>query len=206
MADATAYNRRYCAEMAEEMAQHKGNYVRTVEEQAVMWVQREGAVFCTDPTMKMRLAEYVAPVAALFPDLMERVAGVYPYFQSEQLREDLQENDGIAWKFVSVHSNEVRYVIGISVEALEAGPEYVQFLFLHELAHNMTDKDHSTEYHRLLDSLIKQFNQATGANIVNDYFGHPMRHDSRSYKIPDGIPVQQSRKGAIYRTEEKGRP
>lgn len=152
-----------------------------IAEKALAWAKKQGAVICQEPTEKQRLAEYVVPVAALFPDLIAQVVGIYPYYMLEQGRDDLKEADGITWEYNDTKIDRKSYAVGISVEGLEAGPEYTAFLFLHELAHTVTGCEHNTAFHDQLNSMIKTYNQATGANITNDLFGWPSRHDNRPY-------------------------
>lgn len=168
------------------------------------YAEQKGAVICDDPAEKQRLAEYIAPVAALFPFFVEKLAaGVYTYYMTEQGTEELRECDGITWEFHATDTGEVGYMIGVSVEALDAGEEYAAFLFMHELAHITTGGEHPRAFHDQLNELLLIYNQATGANLVNDMIGQQMRCDSRPYAIPAGIPVQQRCKGSAFRTEAK---
>lgn len=148
---------------------------------AIAWIEKQGAVVCLDPEEKKRLAEYIAPVAVVFPDLVSRLVGVYPYSMKDQNVDWLSECDGISWEYHDKRTGSEKYVIGISVEGMAAGSEYAAFLFLHELAHTVTGCEHNTAFHDQLNSMIKTYNQATGANIANDLFGWPSRHDNRPY-------------------------
>lgn len=168
------------------------------------YAERKGAVICDDPAEKKRLAEYIAPVAALFPYFVGKlVAGIYPYHMTEQGTAELRGCDGISWEFHSPGTGEVGYMIGVSIEALEAGQDYTAFLFMHELSHITAGPEHSQTFHDQLNELLMVYNGATGANLANDMFGRQMRCDSRPYVLPDNIQVQQSRKGCTFRTEAK---
>lgn len=176
----------------------------TLAEKTLAYAEQQGAVICNDPAEKQRLANYIAPVAALFPYFVGKlVAGIYPYHMTEQGTEDLRECDGISWEFHSPGTGEVGYMIGISIEAIEAGQDYTAFLFMHELSHITTGPEHSQAFHDQLHELLMVYNGATGANLANDMFGQQMRYDSRPYVLPDNIQVQQSRKGFTFRTEAK---
>lgn len=150
-------------------------------DKAIAFAKQQGAVICTDPVEKKRLAGLVAPVAAVFPNLVSRLAGVYPYYMRDQGGELLPECDGISWKYHDNQTGSTVFLVGISIEGMDAGAEYAAFLFLHELAHTVTGCEHNTAFHDQLNSMIKTYNQATGANIANDLFGWPSRHDSRPY-------------------------
>lgn len=168
------------------------------------YAEQKGAVICDDPAEKQRLAEYIAPVAALFPYFVEKLSGgVYPYHMEEQGTAELRESDGITWRFCDPDTNKVGFMIGISCEAMNEGEAYTAFLFMHELAHITTGGEHPRAFHDQLNELLRGYNQATGTNLANDMFGQQMRCDSRPYAIPAGIPVQQSCKGSAFRTEAK---
>lgn len=175
----------------------------SLAEKTRAYAERKGAVICDDPAEKQRLAEYIAPVAAQFPFFVGKLVGVYPYSMAEQNREDKHEVDGITWEYHDPATGEVGYLIGISIEALEAGQDYAAFLFMHELAHITTDGGHPRAFHDQLGELLLIYNRATGANLVNDMFGQQMRCDSRPYVLPDYIPMQHSRRGNTFRTEAK---
>lgn len=171
------------------------------------YAERKGAVICDDPAEKGRLAAYIAPVAALFPYFVEKLSGgVYPYRMEEQGTLKLREADGITWEYHDTDTGNVGYMIGISCEVMDEGPEYTAFLFMHELAHITTGGDHNRAFHDQLGELLLIYNQTTGANLANDMFGQQMRCDSRPYVLPDHIPKQQSRRGKAFRTESKEEP
>ena len=62
----------------------------------------------------------------------------------------------------------VLYAIGLATWTLE-NPPYFQLVFLHELAHVAVGGEHNAAFRAYLDSLIARFNEATGAQLVNDY-------------------------------------
>lgn len=177
MNDASKLNHLYFERQAEAMAACKGRHNDTLKDRTLAWIQKEGAVFCEDPTAKDRLAKAIVPVAMLFPDLVGQLATIYLYNMGEQGNVELRASDGMSWKYCDEETGNISYAIGISIEALEAGAEYVQFLLLHELAHIVTDTDHTTAFHNRLNEMIQIFNAETGATITNDLFGWPSRHD-----------------------------
>lgn len=173
-------------------------------DRVISWIQKQGAVICQDLAEKQRLAEYIVPVAALFPFFIGKLVGIYPYFMLDQGCEDLKEDDGITWEYHDPDTGEIGYMIGISVDAMNEGQAYTAFLFMHELAHITTGPEHSQAFHDQLNELLMVYNGATGANLANDIFGQQMRCDSRPYVLPDDIPVQHSRRNCTFRTEAKG--
>ena len=171
------------------------------------YAEQKGAVICDDPAEKQRLAEYITPVAALFPYFVGKlIGGVYPYRMTEQGTEELREADGITWEYHDTDTGKVGYMIGVSIDAMNEGEPYTAFLFMHELAHITTGGDHPRAFHDQLNELLAIYNRATGANLANDMFGQQMRYDSRPYVLPDHIPMQQSRRGTAFRTESKDEP
>lgn len=149
----------------------------TDSEQVMEWAKTQGAVVCNDPKERQRLLDSIVPVAAVFPDLVKQVSATYAYRMAEQ-RKKAAGADGMSWRDVTGKKGTL-YAIGVSVEALDSGPEYSQFVFLHELAHIVTDERHTTAFHDKLNEMIDTYNKATGANIVNDFFAWPSRYDSR---------------------------
>lgn len=177
----------------------------SLAEKTLAYAKQQGAVICNDPAEKQRLADYIAPVAALFPFFVGKLdAGVYPYIMADQGTEELRECDGITWEYHDPDTGEIGYMIGISVDAMNEGEAYTAFLFMHELAHITTDCEHPRTFHDQLNELLLVYNRTTGANLANDMFGQQMRCDSRPYVLPDNIQVQQSWKGCAFRTEAKG--
>lgn len=190
MNDATEFNHMYFERQAEAMANAKHTKGGTLTEKAFAWIQQEGAVLCEDFTLKCRLSEYVTPVAVLFPDLIAKINAVYVYSMGEQMQEELRKNDGISWKYCDTDTGKSALIIGISAEGLEAGAEYTQFLFMHELAHAATGDGHTTAFHEKLNGMIRTFNGETGSNITNDLYGWPSRHDSMPYNpFAEDIPT-----------------
>lgn len=148
--------------------------------------------------------EFLMPISTVFPDLTQQVSAWYCYWILEQEGTAAEgEPDGICWKDTIDGGNDTLYAVGISCEALEAGREYTQMLMLHELAHMLTNEDHSIRFHETLSTLINDFNAATGSEITNDLYGIETRYDSRPWTLPENIPVQQSRRGPQFRTEAK---
>lgn len=132
---------------------------------------------CCDPAARQKSAEYLLPVFRALEDLIRSVplTALYLYRQAEQppgLQTDsgtpMRDVDGIQWTDATLDRGKL-YAIGISVEALERGQWYTQFLFLHELAHIFSGGEHTEEFHQCLDGLIEQVNKYTGGHIVNDY-------------------------------------
>lgn len=145
--------------------------------QVLRWIRRQGVIMCYDTTKRERVKEYLLPVFMALEDVIRPVplVALYLYRQADQppgLRTTggvpMRDVDGIEWKDVTRNRGEL-HAIGLSCEALEQGPEYTQFLFLHELTHVLGNGEHSPEFHRELDRLIEQFNRRTGGHIINNY-------------------------------------
>ena len=152
-----------------------------ITEKALAYAEQQGAVICNAPNEKKRLAKLIIPVAAVFSELVSRLAGVYPYYMRDQGGDLLPECDGISWKYHDNQTGSTVFLVGISIDGMDAGAEYAAFLFLHELAHTVTGPEHNTAFHDQLNSMIKAYNQANGTNIINDLFDWPSRHDYRPY-------------------------
>lgn len=141
------------------------------------WIRQQGVIMCRNPVERVKAAEFLLPVFQTLEDVIRPMplAALYLYRQADQppsLRTTsgapMQDVDGIKWKDVTGDRGEL-HAIGLSCEALGQGPEYTQFLFLHELAHIDGGGEHSPAFHQQLDRLIEQFNRSTGGHIVNDY-------------------------------------
>lgn len=141
------------------------------------WIQREGVVMSWDPSAREKAARYLLPVFHAMEDVILSLplVSVYLYRQADQppgLRTDsgapMSSVDGIQWTDATPDRGKL-YAIGVSVEAVDSGPDYLQFLFLHELTHIFSGGEHSPKFHRQLDALIAKFNRQTGSHIVNDY-------------------------------------
>lgn len=154
----------------------------TDSEQVMEWAKSQGAVVCNDPKERQRLLDYIVPVAAVFPDMVKQVNATYVYRMEEQ-KKKAAGADGMSWKDVAGQKGTL-YAIGISVEALDGGPDYAAFVFMHELAHVVTGEGHTSAFHDKLNEMIDIYNKATGANIVNDFFAWPSRYDCRPYSLP----------------------
>ena len=141
------------------------------------WIGRQGVIMCCDPSEQERARDILLPVFRALEDVIRPVplVALYLYRQADQplsLRTTdgvpMRDVDGIEWKDVTRDRGEL-HAIGLSAEAMKEGPSYLQFLFLHELAHVFSSGEHSPGFHQQLDRLIEQFNRSTGGHIVNDY-------------------------------------
>ena len=190
MNDASKLNHLYFERQAEEMAACKGRNGETQKDRVLNWIRTKGAVICDDPIMKLRLTEYIAPVAALFPELIENLYAIYPYSMNNQGSEELRKDGGVCWEYHDTKTRKVVFAIGISVEGIERGLENAQFLFLHELAHIAAGGNHTVAFHDQLNAMILKFNKETGSKITTDLCGLPSRHDSKPYNpFAEDIPT-----------------
>lgn len=48
---------------------------------------------------------------------------------------------------------------------------YWKMVYLHELAHILTNSGHTAAFHKLLDAMIKLYNEEMGEDLKNDYQG-----------------------------------
>ena len=48
---------------------------------------------------------------------------------------------------------------------------YWKMVYLHELAHILTNSEHTVIFHKLLDAMINLYNEETGESLKNDYQG-----------------------------------
>lgn len=145
------------------------------------WIMSKGVVVYKNEEAKQRMTEYIAPVGAAFPELVKKLSAVYVY-QTAKQKGDARGTDGICWRDETSDAGTL-FAIGISTDTLDAGPEYCAFVFLHELCHVATCSDHTVAFHEELDRMIRIYNQATGAELENDYFDIPSRFDCRPYEI-----------------------
>lgn len=190
MNDASKLNHLYFERQAAEMATCKGRKSELQKNWILNWIQKKGAVICDDPIMKLRLTEYIVPVATLFPELIENLFAVYPYYMNKQDSEELRKDGGVCWEYHDTKTGKVVFAIGISIEGIEKGAEYAQFLFMHELAHIAAGGNHTVAFHDQLNVMIKKFNAETGSKITNDLCGLPSRHDSIPYNpFAEDIPT-----------------
>lgn len=141
------------------------------------WIVRQVVVMCCDPIERAKAVEFLLPVFQVLEDVIRPLplVSVYLYRQADQpssLRTTsgtpMRDVDGVEWGDVTRDRGEL-HAIGLSVEALGRGPDYTQFLFLHELTHVFGGGEHNTEFHQRLDRLIARFNQCTGGCVSNDY-------------------------------------
>ena len=137
------------------------------------WVQQQGVVFHPGKQEREIAKRYLRDMPRVFPELVRQINAIYLFEMGRQKTELLRKCDGILWRDVTLDGFGTLYAVGISLEAIERGREYTQFLFLHELVHVQTGGDHGPEFHKCLDSLIKRFNRYTGSHIINDYCEQP---------------------------------
>lgn len=88
--------------------------------------QRQGVVFYLGPEREAA-KRYLRVMSRVFPELVGQLRAVYLYRQSEQVN---SAYDGILWKNVTTDGRGALYAVGLSVEAVEQGPQYLQRLFL----------------------------------------------------------------------------
>ena len=127
------------------------------------WIQRQGVVFYLGKSERETAKRYLRGMSRIFPELVGRLRAVYLYRQSKQANSGY---DGVLWKNVTTDGRGTLYAVGLSVEAVEQGPQYLQRLFIHELAHIIAPSapgTHSAEFHVAYQKLLHQYDQVTGS-------------------------------------------
>lgn len=117
------------------------------------------------------LLKILEPVKEIHREyITDNVTVIYTYRQEEQKVDRFRDADGINFYSRNPFTGETIFSICISVSALNAGKDYAALVFMHELAHVLIRSEkHTTTFTKILDSLIDQYNQATGSAIINDY-------------------------------------
>ena len=119
------------------------------------------------------MREILIKVFAAIPNVVftSILSLVYTYDMTRQ-PSAISKSDG--YSSISEHLSDGRQVasIGISLQALQSGPDYATLVFLHELAHVTIDRrlvkgEHSA-FLFWLDQLITRFNKYHSSRIIND--------------------------------------
>lgn len=132
-------------------------------QRTLRWIQRQGVVFYPEKPERETAKRYLRGMSKIFPELVGQLRAIYLYRMSEQGNKTY---DGILWKNVTTDGRGTLYAIGISLEAISHGPQYLQRLFVHELAHILAPcapGTHSTEFHVTYQKLLHQYDEATGS-------------------------------------------
>lgn len=129
------------------------------------WIESQGVVFYYGKPEREKAKEYMRAMPAVFPELVGMLSAVYLYRQSEQADGSM---DGILWRDVTRDGNGVLYAVGLSVEAVERGKEYTQFLFIHELAHILAPGEHEPPFQQIVAALLDRFNSETGSSLEGE--------------------------------------
>ena len=142
---------------------------------ALRLIQQQGVVFASDPAAKAQVREILAKVFVAMPDVVFNsfLSLVYTYDMNQQ-PPAISESDG--YSSVSEKSGDGRKVasIGISIQAMQHGPDYAALIAMHELAHitvngRLVSGQHGGAFHLWLDMLIRRYNDYHYTNIKNDY-------------------------------------
>lgn len=148
--------------------------LRRDHDTAVLLLKKQGMVICRDPAWMEKLEDIFIRVSlALFDVILGcDLALVYCYDQQQQPpRQSI--NDG--YSSVHQHTTDGRRVssVGVSIQALQRGPEYAVMVLIHELGHvtEPNAPEHGRQFHECVDRMIERYNKTFGANVTNDYFG-----------------------------------
>lgn len=131
-------------------------------QQILRWIRRQGVVFYVGRKERQTARGYLREMPRVFPELVDKLSAIYLYRQSEQVDSRF---DGMLWKDVTTNAG-VLYAVGLSVEAITQGPQYLQRLFVHELAHipvPCAPGTHSAEFHTAYQKLLHQYDESTGS-------------------------------------------
>lgn len=132
-------------------------------QRTLRWIQRQGVIFYSGKPEREAAKRYLRGMSRVFPELVGLLRAVYLYRQSEQAN---SAYDGVLWKNVTTDGRGTLYAVGLSVEAVAQGPQYLQRLFIHELSHILAPcapGTHSTEFYTTYQKLLHQYDEATGS-------------------------------------------
>ncbi len=150
--------------------------LKTDKNKALKYVCEQGIKMCYDENLREIAKQITLKICKVFivEILNSTLSLIYLYDQNEQIPE-FTKADGCANISERQENGKRVSAIGISIQALMQGSEYTTLIFLHEFAHILykVEVEHGEEYHKHLDKLIERYNNATGSQIKNDYFGLP---------------------------------
>lgn len=129
------------------------------------WIESQGVVFYYGKPEREKAKEYLRVMPAVLPELVRMLSAVYLYRQSEQADGSM---DGILWRDVTRDGDGILYAVGLSVEAVERGKEYTQFLFIHELAHILAPGEHEQPFKQITAALLARFNSITESALEDE--------------------------------------
>ena len=137
--------------------------------------KENGLAGLVEPTAEERgnVEKWSAKVWELIGGTMQKfpypVAGLYLY-DHRQCSGDFFEAEAICSNQIHTETGEKRSIIGLDIEPVRRGGEYLAFLLLHEVAHAATAAaGHDGHFHQYLDYLLFSFNERFGTSLVNDY-------------------------------------
>lgn len=121
----------------------------------LQWIESQGVIFHYDRKARETAKAYLRDMPTVFPELVGMLSAIYLYRQSKQADGSM---DGILWRDVTKDGSGILYAVGLSVEAVERGKEYTQFLFIHELAHILAPGEHEQPFKQITAALLARFN------------------------------------------------
>ena len=137
--------------------------------------KENGLAGLVEPTAEERgnVEKWAAMVWGLIGSAMQKfpypVAGLYLY-DHRQCSGDFGISEGICSCQRNAGTGEKRAIIGLDIEPVRRGGEYLAILLLHEIAHAATaEAGHDGNFHQYLDYLIYVFNAEFGTSLENDY-------------------------------------
>lgn len=139
--------------------------------------KENGLAGLVEPTAEERenLQEWAAMVWELVGGAMQKfphpVVNLYLYDRG-QCSGDFFEAEAICSNQEHTGTGAKRAIIGVDIEPVRRGGEYLAFLLLHEIAHAATAAaGHDCRFHQYLNYLLFSFNQKYGTSLMNDYIG-----------------------------------
>lgn len=164
-------------------------------QQILRWIGRQGAVFYYGKPERETAKSYLRGMSKVFPEEIAKLNAIYLYRMADQ-PDSLNKYDGICWVDVTLNGRGTLYAIGISLEALAEGPEYTQFLFIHELTHIVVPcahGEHSAEFHVACQRLLKKYDEQTGSCLsarrkISEEDQAKREHMQKSINTGKGVP------------------
>lgn len=148
-----------------------------VSEKFLLAQAESGLAGMVEPTEEERknVQEWGEKVWDMLGDTVQKfpypIVGLYMYDHTKCTKM-FAGLEGVCSNQQHTETGERRAIIGLDVDPVRRGGQYLAFLLLHEIAHAATAAiGHDDHFHQYLDYLIYSFNSEYGTSLVNDYCG-----------------------------------
>lgn len=168
-------------------------------QRTLRWIQRQGVVFYQGKPERETAKRHLRGMSRIFPELVGQLRAIYLYRMSEQGNKTY---DAVLWKNVTTDGRGTLYAIGLSVEAIAQGPQYLQRLFIHELAHILAPcapGKHSAEFHTAYHKLLRKYDEATSSCLEAGREISAADRAAAEHMRKNGPPSQPAMKAPITR-------